>query len=333
MDFRTTARDALWQLSSGDAADFDAALAEYIAPGARFYIATLDTSLEGRDAIAAGWFGALRTAFGPIRRRDLLFIGGENRRDTGGTWVASVTHYVGTFDAPFFGIAPSGKLVFLRSGEFYRIENGQITEAKIIWDGLDLMYQARRFPLPLDLGTEIAFPAPETQDGLCPASAGGDASLDVVEAMIRDLHAYNPETYESEGQVGENGVWHPQMLWYGPASVGSTYQWSGFVGDHRKAFLDAFPDRKGGNHFCRIGDGNYAAFSGWPSITMTHRGPYLGVPATNKALTLRVMDFYRISGGKIMENWVLLDYLKLFRDMGEDLVAKSNAQATPAPPA
>jgi hypothetical protein len=76
-------------------------------------------------------------------------------------------------------------------------------------------------------------------------------------------------------------------------------------------------------HYCRIGDGNYAAVSGWPSMTMTHKGDYFGVPATNRQLTLRVMDFYRCAGGKIMENWVLPDYLDLFQQMGRDLLSES----------
>ena len=42
-----------------------------------------------------------------------------------------------------------------------------------------------------------------------------------------------------------------------------------------------------------------------------------------KALTLRVMDFYRCAGGKIMENWVLLDYLDLFDQMGVDLLDRA----------
>ena len=121
---------------------------------------------------------------------------------------------------------------------------------------------------------------------------------------------------------------HNDMLWYGPGGIGSTYRWQGFVDDHRSAFLSAFPDRKGGNHFCRLGDGDYAAVSGWPSMTMTHSGPYLDVPPTGANLTLRVMDFYRCdftSGrGKIAENWVCLDYGDLFHQMGVDLIAKGN---------
>lgn len=55
-------------------------------------------------------------------------------------------------------------------------------------------------------------------------------------------------------------------------------------------------------------------------MTMTHRGDYLGFVATNRALTLRVMDFYRCAGGRIAENWVLLDYVDLFRQMGHDIL-------------
>ena len=57
-------------------------------------------------------------------------------------------------------------------------------------------------------------------------------------------------------------------------------------------------------------------------MTMTHRAAYLGVPATNRKLTLRVMDFYRCAGGKIAENWVLLDYVDLFAQMGVDLIGR-----------
>ena len=60
-------------------------------------------------------------------------------------------------------------------------------------------------------------------------------------------------------------------------------------------------------------------------MTMTHQGDYLGVMATGKAMTLRVMDFYRIADGKIMENWVLLDYGELFAQMGFDIFAAHQA--------
>ena len=46
----------------------------------------------------------------------------------------------------------------------------------------------------------------------------------------------------------------------------------------------------------------------------------MGVPATGKSLTLRVMDFYRCDGRQINENWVCLDYGHLFDQMGINLL-------------
>lgn len=278
-------------------------------------------TLEGRDAVVEGFVQPLRAAFSPVRRRDEIFIGGANRRETGGDWTASVTHYLGCHTRPFCGAAPSGKLAFLRSGEFHQVAtDGRINRAHILFDLPDLMRQAGRSPFPVQLGTEMLFPSPETHDGVCPGGGEADA-LTIVERMFAGLHAYDPETFASEGQVGADGTWAEDFMWYGPGGIGSNMCWDGFVKDHRAAFLLAFPDRKGGNHYCRISDGNYAAVSGWPSMTMTHEGPYLGVPATKKPLTLNVMDFYRCAGGRIAENWVFLDYGDLYRQMGGDIFA------------
>ncbi|MEM8630118.1 MAG: ester cyclase [Pseudomonadota bacterium] len=324
-DIRAEARATLTSLLAENKTDAPLALAEDVV----WDVSHPTNRLAGANAVEERFFGALRPAFAHLKRRDLLFIGGRNTRPAGGNWVATVTHYTGVFRAPLFGLSPTLKLAFLRAGEFYRIEDGMIVEAKIILDLPDLMLQSGRLPLPHLLGTELAFPAPATQDGLCPVGGDGTASLDIVETMLSDLHAYDPETAASVNQTGPDGYWTDDFLWYGPAGIGSTVGWDGFVSDHRAAFLRAFPDRKGGNHYCRFGDGDYAAVSGWPSMTMTHKGNYLGIPATDRNLTLRVMDFYRCDfdtdRGRIAENWVLLDYVDLFNQMGVNLIARSEA--------
>ena len=285
--------------------------------------ATAAGDLSGPDAVEASFLGPLRRALAGLHRRDILFLGGENVRDEGGTWIAALGHYAGNFRAPLWGIPASGSLAMLRAGEFFRIEEGRATKARIILDlpdlarqgGIDL-YEGHRY------GTEVTFPAPLTQDGICPEGDGAE-SLRIIQGMLGDLHDYDPETMGSPGQTGTDGWWADDMLWWGPAGIGSNFRWDGFVKDHRAPFLHAFPDRRGGNHYCRIGDGDYAAISGWPSMTMTHRAEYLGVPATGRALTLRVMDFYRCAGGRIAENWVMLDYVDMFAQMGVDLLARA----------
>jgi predicted ester cyclase len=314
-DFRHAARRGLDRLIlDGDG--------DVLARDAVCHVSAPVERIDGRDAILAGLVAPLRQALSGAHRRDLLVIGGDNTLPPGGRWVACVTHIVGNHVGTLWGVAPSGKLAFLRAGEFHRIgEDGRVVESRIIFDLPDLMRQAGRDPWNgHGLSTEIAFPAPATQDGLCPDPAGGGESLALIERMLGNLTEYDPETKGSPGQTGEGGTWADDMMWYGPCGIGSNHRWEGFVKDHRAPFLDAFPDRRGGDHYSHIGDGAYAAVSGWPSMRMTHRGPYLGIPATDRALSLRVMDFYRTANGRIAENWVFLDYVDMFAQMGHRIL-------------
>lgn len=329
-DYRATTATGLAGLFTCPDADLRGRARDALSESVAWHVSAPFGTLNGPDAVVDGFLEPLRGALAGSHRRDILMIGGDNRCDEGGQWVACLTHYVGNFGAPLAGLDPSGHLGFLRSGEFYRVEDGRIVRAHIILDLPDLAGQSGRLPFPRELGTEIVFPAPATQDGLCPVEGDGAESLDLVEAMLSDLHVFDPETGASTGQTGPEGYWADDFFWYGPGGVGASYRWEGFVADHRRSFLAAFPDRKGGNHYCHIGDGAYAAVSGWPSMTMTHLGDYLGIPATGKALTLRVMDFYRTAPGphgrrQIAENWVCLDYIDLFAQMGVDLIARANA--------
>ena len=101
------------------------------------------------------------------------------------------------------------------------------------------------------------------------------------------------------------------MLRYGPRDIGS------------RTCGPAVPNRWAGNQDCRIGDGDYAAISGSPSMTMTHRGAYLGIEPANVASTLRVMDFYRCESRRLIGNWVPLDHVDRLRQWGIDVLAKA----------
>jgi predicted ester cyclase len=326
-DSRAVFHRVLAEFMTAPDGDLEALVTAHVAPNAVFDVSDPIGTLVGPDAILAGFIRPLRAALHHPQRRDLLMIGGENIRAEGGNWLASVAHVTGLFSAPLFGVAPTGRMVFLRFGEFYRIEGTQIAQARIIFDLLHLLHEIDRYPLPGHYGTPVSFPAPATQDGICPPERHhGKRSLDIVQAMLGGLHVYDPDTFGSDYQTGSGGLWAKDFMWYGPGGIGSTTGWTGFVNHHRADFLRAFPDRKGGNHYCRIGDGMYAAVSGWPSMTMTHKGPYLGVPATDRPLTLRVMDFYRCTDTQIAENWVLLDYVDLLKQMDVDVIALAAEQ-------
>ncbi|HET9590348.1 MAG TPA: ester cyclase [Anaerolineales bacterium] len=48
----------------------------------------------------------------------------------------------------------------------------------------------------------------------------------------------------------------------------------------------------------------------------THRGVWLGIPPTKKQVSLRMITIHRIAGGKIVEDWVLLESLGFFQQLG-----------------
>jgi steroid delta-isomerase-like uncharacterized protein len=48
----------------------------------------------------------------------------------------------------------------------------------------------------------------------------------------------------------------------------------------------------------------------------THKGPWLGIPATGKPVSIRMMTLHRIQGGKVVEDWVLVESLGFFQQLG-----------------
>ena len=190
------------------ASDVDAAARSCLAADAIWdMMAPLDR-VEGRAAIVDRVIAPIRAALTQARRRPELVIGGQNTRDTGGRWVAEFGHILGNHVGSLWGVAPSGRLAFLRYGAFHRLEDaGQIAMSRIIFDLPDLMRQAGRDPFPECLGTEMLFPGPATHDGVCPATGDGAESLSLVERMLGDLHLYDPGTGASSGQTGSGGTW------------------------------------------------------------------------------------------------------------------------------
>ena len=48
----------------------------------------------------------------------------------------------------------------------------------------------------------------------------------------------------------------------------------------------------------------------------THRGPFLGMPATSKQVTVTGMVFDRVVGGQLVESQILMDTLSLLTQLG-----------------
>lgn len=295
-----------------------------LTPDTQWVISHPVNELHGPEQVVSEFLNPLRHAFPDVERRTDLFFAGhwDGRIDGGtGTWVTCTGHYLGRFKQPLWGIAPTGEPAWLRFGEFYRVVDGQIAEARILLDLVDLARQAGVRLLPPSSGQELLVPGPRNATGILLDRTDGatpSACLPLVEAMIGGLGRYNQKDLRS---MGMEQYWKPDMMWYGPCGIGTSRGIDGFQTHHQKPFLIAFPDRKGGHHRTRFGEGNYAASTGWPSVRATHRGPYLGTPATDRPITMRVMDWWRQEDGLLAENWVLIDLPHLFLQMGVDLLS------------
>jgi len=235
----------------------------------------------------------------------------------GGDWTASSGHICGLFMAPLFGIPATGRVAYVRFGCFQRWAAGKVVETIVILDLPSLMLQAGVWPLAVPLGPDLMAPPPVSRDGIWP-QGDGKAALGIVEGMIGGLMKFDGSlrTMNMRDYFAEN------FWWFGPAPIGCFRGFADYERGHAMPFLTAFPDRVGGNHRARFGNGDYVASTGWPSITATHKGSgWLGTAATNAPITMRVMDFWHARSGRLDENWVMIDIPDVLNQIGIDVFA------------
>lgn len=309
-----------------------AALTAVMAPRAQARLCHPFGDLEGPEALMRACYTPLLAAMPDLERREMILLAGTTPE--GQDWIGCMGNYAGTFVAPFLGIPPTGHLAHMRYHEFFRVEGGQIVEMQAIWDIPELMMQARAWPMGPQLGAFLMTPPPMTQDGL---TAGGDggATMAHVLAMLTDLcrHPANPDP--AVMRLGD--YWHPRFNWYGPAGIGTGRGIAGFRHWHQIPFLRAMPDRgldTGGLRSHWIAEGEYTCETGWPNmrLTITHDG-WLGIAPAGQKITLRSLDFWRMEGGLIRENWVLVDLLDMWAQIGVDVLGRMREFAKVRSPA
>ena len=50
----------------------------------------------------------------------------------------------------------------------------------------------------------------------------------------------------------------------------------------------------------------------------THSGEFMGIAPTGKRVEIRYMDFWKVQDGKIVDNWVMVDFPHVMRQLGVD---------------
>ena len=279
--------------------------------------------LTGPDALYAQVYQPLFTAIPDVERRDFIVLAGASNA---ANWVGCAGHYLGVFVKPWLDIPPTHHVVAMRYHEFFRIEEGQIVEMQALWDIPQLMMQAGAWPMTPSLGVEWLVPGPATQDGIISApydSAKSAASRQLVLDMLTDMgkHPRNGDP----GVMRLERYWHPKMNWYGPAGIGTIRRIEGFRRWHQIPFLKALPDRIGATSEKAIffAEGDYVGTTGWPNMQMTISGDgWLGIAPSKQPITMRSLDFWRCEDELIRENWVLIDLLHVYHQIGVDIFSR-----------
>lgn len=303
--------------------DVQQSLRASIAPGARIHFTHPFETLSDVDQLVEVVYRPLVTAIPDLERRMTIKVQGETA--SGAALVGVCGYYTGAFRKPYLGIRPTGQQVTMRFHEFFKLGEDGVEEVQAVWDIPELMMQAHTWPMAPALRRAWNVPAPTPQDGLQRADSSLDTSAESARIVAEMLTEMSRHPREPVGVMRLEDFWHPRMSWYGPAAIGTCRGIEGFRNGHQIPFLRALPDRRGdvdGGHY--FADGPYVAFTGWPGMNMSVTGDgWLGINPSGQHITMRSLDFWRVESGLIRENWVLVDMLHVWKQLGVDVIARA----------
>lgn len=129
----------------------------------------------------------------------------------------------------------------------------------------------------------------------------------VVESMVDGLNDHDIE--------GMGRFFAPQFRWLGNAGCGTKSGLREFQDNWQKPFQAAFSDKVCVDE-ARLAQGEWMAAFGRQQAT--HCGEFMGIAATGKRIEVRYMDFWKVVDGKIVDNWVSVDFAHVMQQLGVD---------------
>jgi len=285
--------------------------------------------ITGVDGLVAHFWRPLRHAFPDLKRTCDVFIGGES---LGEYWVTATGYFTGTFVNDWLGIPATNEKTYVRFGQFCVLEDSRISESYLILDLLAVMRQAGFQVLPPAKGAEGGrVPPPRSSDGvqlLEQDELVSRQTMQLVMAMVSGMRRFDGQNLAS---MEQEHYWHPHFRWYGPCGIGTSRSLTEYQEFHQGPWVRAFPDRgfspdSPGRTMGFVSEGNYAAGGIWDRPYATHTGTYLGFAPTNVQFTIRDFDWWRREGNLLVENWVPIDMIDVFRQLGVDLFAEMENQ-------
>ena len=134
-----------------------------------------------------------------------------------------------------------------------------------------------------------------------------DATRVVIEGMVDGL---NDHRIDDIGQFFAS-----QFRWMGNFGCGTKSGLDAFQDNWQKPFQAAFSDKVCIDE-ARLYMGEWAAAFGRQEAI--HSGEFMGIPATGKKVDIRYMDFWKVEDGKIVNNWVMVDFPSVLSQLGVD---------------
>lgn len=132
------------------------------------------------------------------------------------------------------------------------------------------------------------------------------ATLAAIKAMEEALAA-NSNTMEDH--------FHENFRWMGNQGSGTKNGLKEFRNNWQLPLRAAFTDREYKTEKFLV-DGEWASCFG--HIEGTHSGEFMGIPATGKRVIIPYMDFWKVTDGRIEDNWVSVDFALVLSQLGVD---------------
>jgi len=123
---------------------------------------------------------------------------------------------------------------------------------------------------------------------------------------LRWVQAFNDRDWAAEAACRAAGYTAHMQGAPGPLDSDG---WASFM----STFANGFPDAQIAVETA-VTEGGVVA-SRW-TMTGTHDGEFLGVPATGRQITMRGIDFSRVVDGKVAEHWAQFDGLGVMQQIG-----------------
>jgi predicted ester cyclase len=136
-------------------------------------------------------------------------------------------------------------------------------------------------------------------------------SIARVKAAARTHYANAHSTGAAMADVSPNVIWH------GPASSPPTF--AGWKQRHER-LVAAFGDMEFTVN-SQIAE-NDMVMTHW-TMKATHKGEFLGIPATGKRVVMTGIGIDRVSDGKVVEHWGMQDLMGLVGQLGGVPVAEA----------